>query len=263
MAITAEGIYEGGVLKLDKPLPLPECDKVRVTLLNVIGDSETPTAQDSNPRAAAREAPRDCHLLGTYQVGTLRLDDPLVLRDSDKVRVSVLRATGLIRSAGVYVRASSRRAASSNSPRDPTLLTKILVGSLAGALGSSVVATLLSFFLVCAAAVYTGSPNNWIHMCLASIFIAIAFSIVALPAGLISGVVARVFPARAKGLGGIRRQALISLAVAFFATSLLLLLFSAKGSPTILGIGILATMQLIASIGGVAGGMWSIRRRMA
>jgi predicted DNA-binding antitoxin AbrB/MazE fold protein len=32
MAITVEAVYENGVLKLDQPLPLPEHQKVRVTI---------------------------------------------------------------------------------------------------------------------------------------------------------------------------------------------------------------------------------------
>jgi predicted DNA-binding antitoxin AbrB/MazE fold protein len=32
MAITAEAIYENGILKLDRPLPLKEHEKVRVTV---------------------------------------------------------------------------------------------------------------------------------------------------------------------------------------------------------------------------------------
>jgi predicted DNA-binding antitoxin AbrB/MazE fold protein len=72
MAITLEAVYENGVLKLEKPLPLLDHEKVRVTvhvaaepdrvqatygLLGWKGDSETVQRVALDPEFGIRESP--------------------------------------------------------------------------------------------------------------------------------------------------------------------------------------------------------------
>jgi len=52
MTLTIDAIYEDGVLKLAKPLPLAEHDKVQVTV-------HTPVAQTSIPSVATFDAVRE------------------------------------------------------------------------------------------------------------------------------------------------------------------------------------------------------------
>jgi predicted DNA-binding antitoxin AbrB/MazE fold protein len=70
MTLTVDAIYEGGTLKLDKPLPLPEHQKVRVTiqseasplvqaygLMGWTGDAETIERIARDPEFLPEEAP--------------------------------------------------------------------------------------------------------------------------------------------------------------------------------------------------------------